>query len=217
VHTHPHGQVLPRRQRRGAPKPRSARAQLRGARSPTFSKNPPRLQHRTPHRQARGTLDAIAIAGVCLDQTGIDCKAFATNHTLGNAAQQYALKPMSQQVARTKAAVVTPKFICARRSGNTVVSGAPRTGLLCLFHQLPASRVGLALLDRHLGQPSGAGRHMVMHPNLRELSLRPGRRAPVADRDGVPTVIGARYRRFFPSSIRLCAKSAMFQMSSPTF
>src|SRR5262245_58040608 len=43
-------------------------------------------------RQTRGPFDAIAVAGVGLDQAGVDSKAFATDQTLGNAALQYALK-----------------------------------------------------------------------------------------------------------------------------
>jgi hypothetical protein len=50
-------------------------------------------------RQTRGAFDAVAIPGVGLDQTGIDCKAFATNQTLGNAALQHALEQTSQQSA----------------------------------------------------------------------------------------------------------------------
>jgi hypothetical protein len=43
-------------------------------------------------RQTRGPFDAIAVAGVGLDQAGVDSKAFATDQTLSNAALQYALE-----------------------------------------------------------------------------------------------------------------------------
>jgi hypothetical protein len=39
-------------------------------------------------RQTRSTFDAVAVAGVGLDQTGVDGKAFATDQTLGDAALQ---------------------------------------------------------------------------------------------------------------------------------
>jgi hypothetical protein len=56
-------------------------------------------------RQTRGPFDAVAVAGVGLDQTGVDSKAFPTDQTLGNAALQYALKQTPQQGALTKPAV----------------------------------------------------------------------------------------------------------------
>ena len=56
-------------------------------------------------RQTRGTCDTVAVAGVGLDQAGVDGKAFATDQALGNAALQYALEQTPQQVALTKPAV----------------------------------------------------------------------------------------------------------------
>jgi len=56
-------------------------------------------------RQTRGAVDAVAVTGVGLDQTGVDGEAFLTDQTLGNAALQYALKQAPQQVALTKPAV----------------------------------------------------------------------------------------------------------------
>ena len=48
-------------------------------------------------RQARGTLDAGAVAGVGLDQTGVDGKRFPADQTLGNATLQYALEQAPQR------------------------------------------------------------------------------------------------------------------------
>src|SRR5262249_62118711 len=56
-------------------------------------------------RQTRSTFDAVAVAGVGLDQTGVDGKAFATDQALGNAALQYALEQTPQQFTLTKPAV----------------------------------------------------------------------------------------------------------------
>jgi hypothetical protein len=53
----------------------------------------------------RGPFDAIVVAGVGLDQTDVDRKAFATDHTLGNAACKYALEQTPQQVTFPKPAV----------------------------------------------------------------------------------------------------------------
>jgi hypothetical protein len=47
-------------------------------------------------RQTRGAFDTVAVAGVGLDQAGVDCKAFATDQTLSNAALQYALEQTPQ-------------------------------------------------------------------------------------------------------------------------
>jgi hypothetical protein len=46
--------------------------------------------------QTRGTLDAIAVAGVDLDQTGIDGKFLATNEALVAAALQDSLEQPPQ-------------------------------------------------------------------------------------------------------------------------
>ena len=56
-------------------------------------------------RQARGSRDTGAVAGIGLDQTGVDSEPFATDQPLGDAALQHALEQTSQQVALTKAAV----------------------------------------------------------------------------------------------------------------
>jgi hypothetical protein len=56
-------------------------------------------------RQPRGTFDAGAIAGVGLDQTGIDGEAFAADKTFLDAALQNGLEKPAQQVAVTEAAV----------------------------------------------------------------------------------------------------------------
>jgi hypothetical protein len=46
--------------------------------------------------QTRGTLDAIAVAGIGLDQTGIDGKAFAAKKTLLDASLQNGLEQPSE-------------------------------------------------------------------------------------------------------------------------
>ena len=56
-------------------------------------------------RQTRSTLDAVAIAGVGLDQAGIDGKAFATDQALVDAALQHGLEQLAQQVAVAEAAM----------------------------------------------------------------------------------------------------------------
>jgi len=56
-------------------------------------------------RQAGTTLDAVAVAGIGMDQTGVDGKPFAAHQPLGNAALQYALEQTPQQVAVTKPAM----------------------------------------------------------------------------------------------------------------
>src|SRR5438552_173635 len=55
--------------------------------------------------QTRGTLDAVAVAGVGLDQAGIDGKALAADQSLVDAALQYRLEQTSQKVTIAKAAV----------------------------------------------------------------------------------------------------------------
>ena len=56
-------------------------------------------------RQTRGTLNAAAVAGIGLDQAGVDGKAFTADQPLGDAAPQHALEQPPQQVAVAKAAV----------------------------------------------------------------------------------------------------------------
>src|SRR5256885_13546560 len=55
--------------------------------------------------QTRGTVDAIAVAGVGLDQAGINGKALAADQSLVDAALQHRLEQTSQQVTIAKAAV----------------------------------------------------------------------------------------------------------------
>ena len=56
-------------------------------------------------RQTRSSLDAGAVTGVGLDQTGIDGKAFAADQTLVEAGLQDGLEQAPQQIALAKAAM----------------------------------------------------------------------------------------------------------------
>src|SRR5207302_9725898 len=53
----------------------------------------------------RGTLDSVAVAGVGLDQAGIDGKALTADQSLVDAALQHCLEQTSQKVTIAKAAV----------------------------------------------------------------------------------------------------------------
>ena len=55
--------------------------------------------------QTRSPFDAVAVAGIGLDQAGVDGKAFAADQPLGNAPLQHGLEQSPQQVAVTKAAM----------------------------------------------------------------------------------------------------------------
>ena len=56
-------------------------------------------------RQTGGTFDPVAVAGVGLNQTGVDGKAFAADQPLVNAAFQDGFEQAPQQIALAKAAV----------------------------------------------------------------------------------------------------------------
>src|SRR5690242_10959599 len=56
-------------------------------------------------RQTGGTFKAVAVAGVGLDQTGVDGKAFAADQPLVDAAFQDGFEQAPQQIALAKAAV----------------------------------------------------------------------------------------------------------------
>ena len=56
-------------------------------------------------RQTGGTFDPVAVAGVGLNQTGVDGKAFAANQPLVDAAFQDGFEQAPQQIAVAKAAV----------------------------------------------------------------------------------------------------------------
>ena len=51
--------------------------------------------------QTRGTLNAGAIAGISLDQTGVDSEAFTAHQTFVDAALQHGFEKPAQQVAVT--------------------------------------------------------------------------------------------------------------------
>ena len=55
-------------------------------------------------RQTRGTFDPSAVAGIGLDQAGVDGKAFAADQALINAPLQDRLEQPAQQVAVAEAA-----------------------------------------------------------------------------------------------------------------
>ena len=56
-------------------------------------------------RQTRGALDAIAVTGVSLDQTGVDGKAFTADQSGVDAALQNGLEQPPQQIALAEAAM----------------------------------------------------------------------------------------------------------------
>ena len=50
-------------------------------------------------RQTRGTFNTGAVAGIGLDQAGIDGESFAADEAFGDAALQYSLEQSPQQIA----------------------------------------------------------------------------------------------------------------------
>jgi hypothetical protein len=74
-------------------------------------------------RQTRGTLNAAAVAGIGLDQTGVNGEAFTPDQPLGDAALQHAFGQTPQQIALTKAAV--PVLREGRVVGHRAVEPEP--------------------------------------------------------------------------------------------
>jgi hypothetical protein len=56
-------------------------------------------------RQTRGAVDAVAVTGVGLDQTGVDGKTFTADQSRADAALQHGLEQPPQHIAVAKAAM----------------------------------------------------------------------------------------------------------------
>ena len=140
-------------------------------------------------RQARGALDAVAVAGVGLDQAGVDGKAFTANQALVDAAQAARLEQLPQQIAIAKAAVpvlregrVDPAPRRQARADRDGVGGptAPGTSLPFVCHGSSPSTEKLmdyfAGLDVSLSKPSASASSTLMATSLWRKRSRRSRR-----------------------------------------
>ena len=116
-------------------------------------------------RQPRGTFDAGAVAGVGLDQTGVDGKALAADQTLVDAALQHGLEQPAQQVAVAEAAV--PVLREGRMIGHLAVEAEPTE---------PA--IGEVQMDLLAQPPLRADAEAVAHDQHPDQQLRIDRRPP---------------------------------------
>lgn len=113
------------------------------------------LLDRTPSRfrwQARSALDAVAVAGVGLDQAGVNSKAFTADQAFVDAALQHALEQPSQQIAFAKAAM--PVLREGRMVGHRAIEPEPTEPPVGevevdLFTQPPLRADAEAVADNH--------------------------------------------------------------------